>query len=358
MALTIDILSMNSGEMAETIASLDEKPFRAKQLYEWLHRRGERSYAQMSNLPKTLREKLEAQYPIPRLSAVRVLTSQIDGTQKYLFALEDGNVIESVRMRYSYGDSVCISTQVGCRMGCKFCASTIGGRIRDLTAAEMLSEVTEIERLSGERMSHIVLMGSGEPLDNYDNVVRFLRLISAPEGENRSLRNITLSTCGLVPEIRRLADEGLPVTLALSLHASNQEEREKLLPIAKRYALPDVLGAVQTYFEKTGRRITFEYSMVAGVNTSDEDADALAELLRGMNCHVNLIPVNPVEGKDFHQPESRECERFRARLEKRGLPVTVRREMGRDIAGACGQLRRSFLQEKDGSLVHESILPD
>ena len=325
--------------------AVSEKSFRAKQIYEWLHVHHARSFDEMTSLSKALREKLDQRFTIPSLQTLEVLRSQIDGTEKYLFALEDGNVIESVLMRYSYGISVCISSQVGCRMGCRFCASTIGGRVRDLTASEMLSQVTEISRQAGERVSHVVIMGSGEPLDNYDNLVRFLRIIGDPDGERLSLRDITVSTCGIVPNIYALADEGLPVTLALSLHAPTQEKRERLLPVSRRYRLPEVMDAMRYYFDKTGRRITFEYSCVEGENTSSEDAVLLADLVRGMNCHINLIPVNPVEERSFRRPDRRDIEAFRGMLEKRGISVTIRREMGRDINGACGQLRRSYLEK-------------
>ena len=325
-----DLLCMTQGELADFLAGLGEKSFRAKQVYDWLHVKGVRSFDGMTNLSKALRDKLRSVSRITVLRPVQVLTSQTDGTKKYLFALSDGNIIESVMMRYSYGISVCISSQVGCRMGCRFCASTIGGRIRNLTAAEMLSQVTEIQRIQNERVSHVVVMGSGEPFDNYEELVRF---------------NITVSTCGLVPEIRRFAEEGLPVTLALSLHASSQKEREILMPVAKKYELGEVLDAMRCYFSRTGRRITFEYSCVQGVNTSSADADRLKNLLRGMNCHINLIPVNPVEERSFRQPDRREVEAFKDQLEKSGINVTIRREMGRDISGACGQLRRSYLNE-------------
>lgn len=347
-----DILTMYRSELEELCTEIGEKKFRARQIWEWLHIRHAGSFSDMTNLSKSLRERLGQTCFITRIEPVKVLTSGIDGTQKFLFRLDDGNVIESVLMRYSYGISVCISSQVGCRMGCRFCASTIGGRIRDLTASEMLSQVLEIQRHAGERVSHVVIMGSGEPLDNYENLVRFLRIIGDPEGEKLSLRDITVSTCGIVPNIRRLAEEGLPVTLALSLHASGQEEREKLLPIAKKYALEDVLDAMQYYFEKTGRRITFEYSCVQGVNTSKEDARRLAELIGKMNCHVNLIPVNPVKEREFEQPRREEVEAFGAQLEKYSIHVTIRREMGRDISASCGQLRRSYL-ERDGNVLSD-----
>lgn len=340
-----DILTLTKEELQAEMEALSEKRFRAGQIYEWLHVHHAVSFDEMTNLSKDLRRKLEENFVIPSVRALEVLTSEIDGTRKYLFALEDGNVIESVLMRYSYGISVCISSQVGCRMGCRFCASTIGGRVRDLTASEMLCQVTEIARQTGERVSHIVLMGSGEPLDNYDSLVRFLKIMGDPQGERLSLRDITVSTCGIVPKIRALAQEGLPVTLALSLHAPSQEKRERLLPIARTYKLPEVMDAMRFYFEQTGRRITFEYSCVKDENTSPEDAGELAELVKGMNCHINLIPVNPVEERSYRSPDRRDVEAFRRMLEKRGISVTIRREMGRDINGACGQLRRSYLRK-------------
>ena len=345
MSEKTDILTRTAGELKADMEAAGEKSFRAKQIYEWLHVHHVKSFDEMTSLSKALREKLDQYFTIPSLQTLEILTSQIDGTKKYLFALEDGNVIESVMMRYSYGISVCISSQVGCRMGCRFCASTIGGKVRDLTASEMLSQITEISRQAGERVGHVVIMGSGEPLDNYDNLVRFLRIIGDPDGECLSLRDITVSTCGIVPNIYALADEGLPVTLALSLHAPTQEKRERLLPVSRKYRLPEVMDAMRYYFEKTGRRITFEYSCVEGENTSMEDAALLADLVRGMNCHINLIPVNPVEERSFRRPDRRDIEAFRRMLEKRGISVTIRREMGRDINGACGQLRRSYLEK-------------
>ncbi len=341
-----DILALTREELAREMENLGQKKFRAKQIYEWLHIHHAGSFDEMTNLPKALREQLAAGYRIPVLEVREVLTSGIDQTQKFLFSLEDGNVIESVLMRYHYGLSACISSQVGCRMGCRFCASTIGGRVRDLTAGEMIRQVTKMSQTAGERISHVVIMGSGEPLDNYDNLIHFLRIMGDPEGERLSLRDITVSTCGIVPNIYRLADEGLPVTLALSLHAPNQEKREHLLPISKKYQLQEVLDAMQYYFDKTGRRITFEYSCVEGENTSLEDARMLADLVRGMNCHINLIPVNPVSERSYRRPQMTVIASFRSQLEKKGISVTIRREMGQDINGACGQLRRSYMDKQ------------
>ena len=323
--------------------SFGESAYRGRQLFSWLHAKRVTDYMAMTDLPATLIMRLSEEYPIEPPEAVETLTSEIDGTQKYLFALADGNVIESVRMQYHHGASVCISTQVGCRMGCAFCASTIGGRVRDLEAAEMLSQVYQIRELTGERVDSVVLMGSGEPLDNYDNTIRFLRLLTDPDGANLSRRAITVSTCGLAPEIRRLADEGLGVTLAVSLHAPNDVKRRGLMPVAKRYPIPELMDACRYYFDRTGRRVTYEYALIAGENDTDDDVKQLARLLAGQNCHVNLIPVNPVTERDFARTEAAAVESFHKKLENCGIHGTIRRELGSDIQGACGQLRNSYL---------------
>lgn len=338
----IDIKSLNMDELNNFIVSLGEKKFRAKQIYEWMHVKLAGSFDEMSNISVALREKLKAECTYTKLEPVQILTSAVDGTKKYLFQLSDGNVIESVLMRYHHGNSVCISTQVGCRMGCKFCASTLDGLERNLLPSEMLDEIYSIQRDIGERISNIVLMGSGEPLDNYDNVVKFLELISDENGLNISQRNITLSTCGLVPKIYELADRDMQITLAISLHASNDDTRKELMPVAKAYSIEEILKACRYFFEKTGRRLTFEYSLVAGVNDNVEGANALGTLLKGINCHVNLIPVNPIKERDYKQSDKQAIEKFKSKLEKYGMNVTVRREMGRDINGACGQLRKSY----------------
>ena len=343
-----DIRSLNLEELKAWFKERGEKPFRAGQLYQWMHQKLAGSFDEMTNLSKGLREKLAGETEYTVLKPVEILTSEIDGTQKYLFELKDGNVIESVLMKYHHGNSVCISSQVGCCMGCRFCASTIGGKKRDLTASEMLEEVYEIQKISGERVSNLVLMGTGEPLDNYDNVRKFIELLTDENGLHISQRNVTLSTCGIVPNIRRLADEELQITLALSLHASSQEKREKLMPIAKQYELSEVMDACRYYHDKTGRRLTFEYSLVGGVNDHAEDARELARLLKGLNGHVNLIPVNPIKERDFVQPTSAVTQAFKNKLEKYGINVTIRREMGRDINGACGQLRRSYMEKNKG----------
>jgi len=343
-----DVRSLDMDGMYALMAALGEKPYRARQLFEWVHGRQAAEYEEMSSFSKGLRQRLSGQTRLTVLRPLKVLTSARGDTRKYLFALPDGNAIESVWMRHDYGSSVCISSQVGCRMGCAFCASTIGGKIRDLTAGEMLEQVYRIAKDSEERVSHVVVMGSGEPLDNYDQLVRFIRILTDEHGLCISRRSITVSTCGIPERIRQLADEQLSVTLALSLHASSQEKRMRLMPIARRYDLEQVLSACRYYYEATGRRLTFEYSLVAGVNDTDEDVRELAALLAGLDAHVNLIPVNPVEERSFRPPAMEAVRAFQNKLEKRGINVTIRREMGADISGACGQLRRSYLQETAG----------
>ena len=345
-----DIKSMTIDELKELMTELGDKPFRAKQIYSWLHEHLVTSYDEMTNLSKGLREKLK-EYPITALEVVDVQTSKLDGTQKYLFRLSDGNVIESVLMRYKHGNSVCISSQVGCRMGCRFCASTIGGLTRCLLPSEMLDQIYRIQVLTGERVSNVVVMGTGEPLDNYDNLLRFIHILTEDGGLHISQRNLTVSTCGLVPKIYELADLKLQITLAISLHAVNDEKRRELMPIANTYSIEEILKACRYYYSQTNRRITFEYSRVKGVNDSREDAKALAALLEGINCHINLIPVNPIEERSYRQTEADAVLKFKNMLEKYGRNVTIRREMGRDIQAACGQLRKKYMEqsgEKEG----------
>ena len=339
-----DIKSQTLEELKNTVLELGEKPFRAKQLYEWMHVKLADDFDEMTNLSKNFRQKLKENCTLTALKKVEVQISKIDGTRKYLFALSDGNVVESVLMRYHHGNSVCISSQVGCKMGCRFCASTIGGWTRNLTAAEMLDQIYQIQKDSGERVSNVVVMGTGEPLDNYDSLLRFIRMLSDDKGLNISQRNITVSTCGIVPNIRRLAEDKLQITLALSLHGSNQEKRRSLMPVANKYELHEVLEACDYYFEKTGRRITFEYSLVHGVNDTPEDAKELMGILKDRNCHLNLIPVNPIKERNYEKPDKKSAENFKNKLEKNGINVTIRREMGSDIDGACGQLRRKTMQ--------------
>ncbi len=357
-----DIKSMTQEELRNFLTELDEKPFRAEQIYKWMHEKLAASFDDMTNLSKALRQKLKDSCEYVSLEQVKVQISQIDGTRKYLFRLADGNVIESVLMRYKHGNSVCISSQVGCRMGCRFCASTLDGLERNLRPSEMLDQIYQIQRDTGERVSNVVVMGSGEPLDNYDNLLRFIHLLTAEGGLNISQRNLTVSTCGIVPKIRDLAEQDLNITLALSLHAPNDGVRKSLMPIARSYALKDVLEACHYYFEKTGRRMTFEYSLVQGVNDNLGEARELAELIRDQHGHVNLIPVNPIKERSYVQSGKKAIEAFKGYLESRGINVTVRREMGRDIDGACGQLRKSYIdkeidneQEKEGAPSNESI---
>ena len=345
-----DIKSLNLEQLTEELLAIGEKKFRAKQIYSWIHEKLVDSFEEMTNLSKDLREKLNQNYTLNSLDVADVQTSKIDGTQKYLFRLNDGHVIESVLMKYHHGNSVCISSQVGCRMGCRFCASTIGGKVRDLAPSEMLGQIYKIQKISGERVHNVVVMGTGEPLDNYENLVQFIKMLTDENGLNISQRNLTVSTCGIVPKMKELAKEKFQMTLALSLHATTQEKRKQLMPIANKYDLKEVLEACHYYYEETGRRITFEYSLVGGVNDTKQDAEALTKLIGKFPCHVNVIPVNPIKERDYVQPDRSECEAFRNKLEKNGINVTIRREMGRDIDGACGQLRKSYLDKEKGEV--------
>lgn len=337
-----DIVSYNYEELTKEIQMLGEKPYRAGQVYAWLHERGADSFGEMTNLSKRLRDRLSKEYRIADMDVRARQKSKVDATEKFLFGLSDGNLIESVLMRHSYGNSVCVSSQAGCRMGCRFCASTIDGLERNLAPSEMLRQVYQIQKLTGERVSHVVVMGTGEPLDNFDNFVKFIYMISDEHGLHISQRNITASTCGIVPGIRKLSQERLQITLALSLHAPTQEKRRQLMPVANRYELGEVLAACDDYFRVTGRRVTFEYSLAAGVNDTEQDAQELLRLLKGRNCHLNLIPVNPVKERNFQKPDSKKAHEFENKLEKNGINVTIRRERGSDIDGACGQLRRRY----------------
>ena len=340
-----DIKSLNLNELKTEMETLGEKAFRAKQMYEWMHVKLARDFNEMTNLSEKLRQKCSELYDYTSLEMVRVQESKLDGTRKFLFELKDGNVVESVWMKYKHGNSVCISSQVGCRMGCKFCASTLDGLERSLEPSEMLDQIYAISRYTGERVSNVVVMGSGEPMDNYDNLLKFIELLTDENGLNISQRNITVSTCGLVPKMKELADEKLQITLALSLHATTDEKRRKLMPIANKYGIEELMEACKYYFDKTGRRLTFEYSLVGGVNDTDEDAKELIELVKPLNCHVNLIPVNPIKERDFVESNASRVIAFKNKLEKNKINVTIRREMGRDIDGACGQLRRRHMNE-------------
>ena len=339
-----ELLGLFPEELSKELSAWKLPAFRTKQIFSWLHRGA--AFGEMSNLPKALREELAESYIDQPVRILEKRVSKLDGTVKVLYALRDGNCIEGVLMHYHHGYTLCLSTQVGCRMGCVFCASTLNGCVRSLSAAEMLGQVHCANTLiDGGHVSNIVLMGSGEPFDNYDNVVRFLRLVSHPDGLNVGLRHISLSTCGLTGQMRRFAEEGLPVTLSLSLHAPNDAIRRQLMPVANAYKMEDVLDACRYYIEKTGRRVIFEYALNE-INSRPEHAAELASRLRGMQCHVNVIPLNTVEEKSLRGADEQAIERFMRELESRHISVTRRREMGDDIEGACGQLRRRYLEEQ------------
>ena len=338
------IKSMTLPELTEMLKGLGQPAFRAKQLYTWLHR-GARSYSEMTNLPQTLRAVLEEKYPILAPVPVRKQESQKDGTIKYLWKLHDGNCVETVLMRYHYGNSVCISTEVGCRMGCAFCASTLGGLVRPLEPWEMLDQVLFTQVDSGMPIGHIVLMGIGEPLDNMDNVLRFLELVNSPEGMNISMRHISLSTCGLVPKIRALAEKKLQLTLSVSLHAPSDEVRNTIMPVNRAYPTEELLAACRDYYAITGRRISFEYAMIDGVNDREADARLLLKRLKGLPAHMNLIPLNHVEESPLKPSSRKAVAAFQKILEDGGIPATVRRSLGGDIDASCGQLRRKYTKE-------------
>ena len=344
--MTNHLRSMTLQELGEVLKELGQPAFRAKQLFSWLHK-GVTSFDQMTNLPQALRESLEEKYPLLPPQVVRKQESQKDGTIKYLWRLHDGNCVETVLMRYHYGNTVCISTEVGCAMGCAFCASTLGGLVRRLEAREILEQVLFTQLDSGQPISHIVLMGIGEPLDNYDNVLRFLHLVNSPEGMNISMRHISLSTCGLVPKILRLAEEKLQLTLSVSLHAPNDQVRNTIMPVNKAYPVEALLDACRKYYEITGRRISFEYAMIDGVNDTAEAARELISRLKGMSAHVNLIPLNHVEESPLKPSTKQAVARFQALLEDAGIPATVRRSLGGDIDASCGQLRRKYTLGKE-----------
>lgn len=343
----IDIRSMSPEELKALLTQWGEQGFRAGQIFTWLHDKRVDSFAEMTNLSASLRAKLEEHCYITRLEIVTKLVSKLDGTVKYLYRLPDGNCIETVLMRYKHGNSLCVSTQVGCRMGCNFCASTLGGLVRCLTASEILQQVYATLADTGERVSSIVLMGIGEPLDNYDNVLRFLRLVTHEKGYHLGQRHISLSTCGLVDQIYRLMEEDLQITLSISLHASDNATRDITMPVNRRWPVEQLMEACRAYFAKTGRRISFEYALIAEVNDSVEHAQRLAALMQGMPCHVNLIPVNPVKERGYRRTAAAQIRRFVQTLEGLGVNATVRRELGADINAACGQLRRQNEEGRD-----------
>ena len=342
----MNLKSMTMAEIGQVLKALGQPAFRGKQVYTWLHK-GVKSYDEMSNLPQNLRAELAQRYPICAPEVVRKQESKKDGTIKYLWKLSDGNCVETVLMRYHYGNTVCISTEVGCPMGCAFCASTLGGLVRRLEPYEMLDQVLFTQIDSGLPVSHIVLMGIGEPLDNFDNVMRFLELVNSPEGMNISMRHISLSTCGLVPKIDELAKRKLQLTLSVSLHAPNDEVRNTIMPVNKAYPVEELLAACRRYYDQTSRRISFEYAMIDGVNDSVDDAKELIRRMKGLPAHFNLIPLNHVEESPLKPSSHNAVARFQKTLEDAGIPATVRRTLGGDIDASCGQLRRKYTKQQD-----------
>lgn len=331
--------NFTEAEMKEFMKEIGEKAFRGTQVYSWIYK-GAKTFDDMKNIPKSLREKLEEVSYIGNIDIELKLESKDGKTKKYLFLLNDGNIIETVMMDYDSRVTVCVSNQVGCRMGCRFCASTMDGLVRNLEPWEMLDQIMKIQEDTGKRVSNLVLMGSGEPLDNYDNTKQFLKIVNDENGLNIGYRHITLSTCGIVPKIYELADLEIPINLAISLHSPYDEKRKEIMPVANKYSIKEILDACRYYIKKTNRRVTFEYSLIKGVNDGKKEAEALASLLKGMLCHVNLIPINEVDERDFKKPDKAFIYKFRDYLEERNIPATVRISMGSDISGACGQLRR------------------
>lgn len=338
----IDDLSFE--ELESSIIEIGEPKFKAKQIYDWIHNKLVNDFEGMSNISKKTKEELKKVFEFTLGTIELKLESKLDSTKKYVIKFEDGNVVESVFLKYKFGNTACISSEVGCKMGCLFCASTKNGFLRSLTAAEMLKQIYLIQKDTGEKISNVVIMGSGEPLNNYDNTLKFLKLINDERGQNISMRKITLSTCGIVPKIYSLADEDIPITLAISLHAPTQEKREEILPIAKKYSLPELMKSCDYYVQKTGRRLTFEYIMIKGFNDSKEDAENLANLLKNMLANVNLIPCNYVKEANIKPSENIDIERFKKYLADKGINATTRRELGSDINAACGQLRNNYLK--------------
>ena len=335
----VALKNFTEAQMKDFMKTIGEKPFRGSQIFSWIYR-GAKSFDDMNNIPKGLRDKLEQVSYIGNIEMELKLESKNDGTKKYLFELKDGNIIETVMMDYESRVTVCVSNQVGCRMGCRFCASTIDGLVRNLEPWEILDQIMKIQEDTGKRVSNIVLMGSGEPLDNFENTKKFLEVVNDENGLNIGYRHITLSTCGIAPKMHELADLGLPINLALSLHSPYDESRKEIMPVANAYSIKEILDACRYYIAKTNRRVTFEYALIKDVNDSEKDAQALSKLLKGMLCHVNIIPINKVEERDFEKPDKTFVYKFRDNLEKNNIPATVRMSMGSDISGACGQLRR------------------
>ncbi len=345
--MKLELNSLSLEELQSFVVNLGEKKFRAEQIFNYMHKNKGEDIDKINTISKAFRERLKEEAFISSMEIFKSFKSEIDDTKKYLYLLEDNNIIEAVAMEYKHGTSVCISTQVGCRMGCSFCASTKEGLIRNLTAGEMLNEIYMIEKDLDKEISNVVLMGSGEPLDNYDNVVKFIRLLTNEKGRDLSTRHISLSTCGIVPKIYELADESLPITLAISLHSAFDDDRKKIMPISNRYKIREIIEACKYYLDKTKRRVTFEYTLIKGVNDRAVDSLELSKILKELDCHINLIPLNPIEEYGEKNPSNNHVYKFKNDLEKKGLKATVRREMGRDISASCGQLRRSVLTEGD-----------
>ena len=342
----MDIKSMTFEELNNWVIEQGFPKFRTKQIYDWIHKKLVRDVEDMTNIPENIKTLIKKQGMYGVVQRERLI-SEVDGTNKFIFELHDGQIIESVLMKYKHGNSVCISSQAGCRMGCRFCASTLLGLARNLETSEMLDQIYYIQHITGERVSNVVVMGTGEPLDNFDNLTKFIDMLSDEQGINISQRNITVSSCGIVPRIKELADKEYAITFALSLHAPTDEERKELMPIANKYTIAQTLDACNYYFEKTGRRITFEYSLVMGKNDSKEQALKLAKLVSGMNCHINLIPVNPIKERDYEKSTKNSVESFKYTLEKNRINVTIRRGMGSDINAACGQLRKAYYDKSN-----------
>lgn len=342
----IEINSLSLPELKEFMKNIGEKPFRGEQVFSYFNRNKKLHLKDLKVLSESLREKLIELVKVNEIKILQSYTSNVDSTKKYLFQLEDGNIIESVFMEYKHGNTVCISTQVGCKMGCAFCASTKGGLIRNLSPAEMLNQIYMMEKDNEKEISNIVLMGSGEPLDNYDNVLKFINIIHDEKGHNISLRNITLSTCGVVPRIYDLKDENLPITLSISLHSPFDSERMKIMPIAKKYKINELMEACKAYGDSNNRRMTFEYTLIEGVNDGEKEVNELGKILAGINAHVNIIPLNPIKEFTKDRPERESVEKFKDQLVRRNIPATIRREMGTDISASCGQLRRSVIDKE------------
>jgi len=341
-----NILDLNLSELKKWMEENKEKEFRAKQVFDWIYKEVW-NFDDMKNIPKSTLHKLSEEFYIGIPEILESYKSKKEDTRKYLFLLKDDNIIEAVVMKYKHGNSICVSTQIGCKMGCKFCASTLGGVVRNLTSGEILGQIIRAQKDIGERISNVVLMGSGEPLDNFDNVLKFLYNVNAEYGLNIGQRHITLSTCGIVPKIKELADLNMQITLAISLHAPNDEVRKQTMPIAKAYSIRELLDACNYYISKTNRRITFEYALVKGFNDSKENAEELSRTLKGILCHVNLIPINEIEESSLKKSNTEDVDKFKEILIKNGIETTIRREMGLDINAACGQLRRSYLEKKE-----------